>query len=603
MVPSEEKEDTPFSKEILEQELPRRFQQPQIGDYSGSTDLDDHMCRFEHMALLHQYADGVKCQIFLNTLVGPAQRWFQHLPPLSIRTFKDSKAAFLHQFVSCRKYQQTPLDLFTLKQKPKETLRAYLHRFDGTVLNMPPTPSDVLISALTQGLAEGDFFRSLVKKPPGSYQQLLDRANKYIHLEETQIARKTDGGPPPRPEKKSVSPSPRQEAPPKLLNYNNGRAVQTVDSAPLFTMEPGSTGAPPARFCTYHQTHRHGTDECRELAHEINRLVKERQRTRGAPFPAPQRSPTPNHRQRDYPSQRYPSSEATAPRRNRDRRRQPSPPRRSPRRDAPRNEENRQGRQQPQHHRERPPTPQGAPDNAAYRDNINMIFRGSTDGDSHRARRAHCRSLETYGVEVCKTGPLIHFGPQDLAGVSTPHDDALVIRATIGNYNVGRVFVDTGSSVNVLYKEAFAQMQIDRHELRPMSTALFRFSGHEVQPLGQINLPLSLGEEPLRRTRNVIFVVVDAPSSYNVILGRPALSAFQAVVSTFYQKIKFPVADQVGMVRGDQGTARGCYVDVVQAGRKRARIIRNEVQTLHETAPPKHACPREEVPIVPGKPE
>ncbi|XP_074588952.1 uncharacterized protein LOC141844874 [Curcuma longa] len=134
-----------------------------------------------------------------------------------------------------------------------------------------------------------------------------------------------------------------------------------------------------------------------------------------------------------------------------------------------------------------------------------MIFGGSTDGDSHRTRRAHCRSLETYGVEVCKTGPLIHFGPQDLAGVSTPHDDALVIRATIANYNVGRVFVDTGSSVNVLYKEAFAQMQIDRHELHPMSTALFGFSGHEVQPLGQINLPLSLGEEPLRRTRNVTF--------------------------------------------------------------------------------------------------
>ncbi|XP_074556554.1 uncharacterized protein LOC141812461 [Curcuma longa] len=155
-----------------------------------------------------------------------------------------------------------------------------------------------------------------------------------------------------------------------------------------------------------------------------------------------------------------------------------------------------------------------------------MISGGATDEDSHRARKGHSRSLEAYDIEASKNGPLIHFSPQDLSGVSTPHDDALVIRATIVNYNVSRVFVDIDSSVNVLYKDAFDKIQIDRQELHHMSTALFRFSRHEVQPLGQISLPLSLGEEPLRRTRSIIFAVVDVSSAYNVILGRPALSAF-----------------------------------------------------------------------------
>ncbi|XP_074592498.1 uncharacterized protein LOC141848373 [Curcuma longa] len=152
-----------------------------------------------------------------------------------------------------------------------------------------------------------------------------------------------------------------------------------------------------------------------------------------------------------------------------------------------------------------------------------MITGGATDGDSHRARKAHARQLEVHGVSSGRTleGPIIGFGPQDLEGVETPHDDALVIRATIANYNIVRIFVDTGSSVNIIFKAAFTQMQIDMAELQPMATSLFGFTGNEVQPLGQITLAISLGEEPQRRTRRVPFVIVDAPSAYNVILGRP----------------------------------------------------------------------------------
>lgn len=163
-----------------------------------------------------------------------------------------------------------------------------------------------------------------------------------------------------------------------------------------------------------------------------------------------------------------------------------------------------------------------------------MIAGGSTDGDSNRARKAHGRRLETCNIDTdrsSKTGPSISFGPEDLEGVVAPHDDALVIRATIANYDVARVFIDTGSSVNVLFKDAFDRMQMEDNELSPIATSLFGFSGHEVISIGQIRLPLSLGEEPLRRTRSTIFTIVDAPSAYNVILGRPALSSFGAVVS------------------------------------------------------------------------
>ncbi|KAJ4728684.1 Retrovirus-related Pol polyprotein from transposon opus [Melia azedarach] len=62
----------------------------------------------------------------------------------------------------------------------------------------------------------------------------------------------------------------------------------------------------------------------------------------------------------------------------------------------------------------------------------------------------------------------------------------------------------------------------------------------------------------------VDFVVVDHPSSYNVILGRPFLMANKGVVSTYHLKLKFPVDNQIGVVRGDQLTARKCYTSSVR---------------------------------------
>ncbi|XP_074560759.1 uncharacterized protein LOC141816934 [Curcuma longa] len=179
------------------------------------------------------------------------------------------------------------------------------------------------------------------------------------------------------------------------------------------------------------------------------------------------------------------------------------------------------------------------------RGSIHMIAGGATDGDSHRARKAHSRQLEVYGVGKSRLieGLIIGIVPQDLEGIEVAHGDALVIHATVSNYDIARVFVDTGSSVNINFKRAFDQMQIDEADLQPMATSLFRFTGYEVQPLGQITLAISLGEEPLRRTRRVPFTIVDAPFAYNVILGRPTPSAFPVMVSTYHRKMKFPIGD------------------------------------------------------------
>lgn len=63
----------PFSENILKEELRRHFRLSHILEYNGSFDLEDHLCRFENVVILHQYTEKIKCRIFLTKLVGLTQ--------------------------------------------------------------------------------------------------------------------------------------------------------------------------------------------------------------------------------------------------------------------------------------------------------------------------------------------------------------------------------------------------------------------------------------------------------------------------------------------------------------------------------------------------
>ncbi|XP_073041966.1 uncharacterized protein [Primulina eburnea] len=216
-----------------------------------------------------------------------------------------------------------------------------------------------------------------------------------------------------------------------------------------------------------------------------------------------------------------------------------------------------------------------------------MISGGSTDGDSNRARKARSRRecLEVDGRR--RDEPVISFGPEDLRGVSLPHNDALVIQARVANYDVLRVFVDNGSS------------------LEAIETALFSFAGHAVYPEGEIALPLTLGTGDLRKTVMTVFTVVDAPSSYNIILGRPVMNEMRGLTSTYHQKIKFPVRGQVGEVKGDRPSSRRCYGETVRIDKMKAIREGKEKECQEETQEREvHFVAEEEqevVEIEPGK--
>ncbi|KAL0345617.1 UNVERIFIED_CONTAM: hypothetical protein Sradi_4393000 [Sesamum radiatum] len=163
---------------------------------------------------------------------------------------------------------------------------------------------------------------------------------------------------------------------------------------------------------------------------------------------------------------------------------------------------------------------------------IRMIAGGPAGGDSQRGRKAQVR--EAYGitvkeiidVEPANDVPLIQFDWKERSGPRIPGNDALVITALLANYEIEHVFINSGSSANILLGEVYDQMQFGDVPLEVVDTLLYGFAGEVVHLRGMISLLLILGIFPLQKTCLLKFLVVDIPSAYNVILGRPTLNVF-----------------------------------------------------------------------------
>ena len=108
-------------------------------------------------------------------------------------------------------------------------------------------------------------------------------------------------------------------------------------------------------------------------------------------------------------------------------------------------------------------------------------------------------------------------------------------------------------------------MKLDQKRLRPFESPLVSFSGDRVYPKGIVTLTITVGTYQRQLTRQLDFLVVDCPPSYNVIVGRPTLNRWKVATSTYCLKVKFPTDNEVGEVKGDQVLARECYQAVLAA--------------------------------------
>jgi len=116
----------------------------------------------------------------------------------------------------------------------------------------------------------------------------------------------------------------------------------------------------------------------------------------------------------------------------------------------------------------------------------------------------------------------------------------MVTTVEIENYAVKKVLVDQGSSVDILYWATYQKLQLSDTAMVPYDEPIYGFSGEQVSTCGYIDLHTVFHEGTQTKTIPIRFFIVDAPTSYNILLGRPSLNTLGVVVSNPHLAMKFP---------------------------------------------------------------
>lgn len=78
--------------------------------------------------------------------------------------------------------------------------------------------------------------------------------------------------------------------------------------------------------------------------------------------------------------------------------------------------------------------------------------------------------------------------------------------------------------------------------------------------LGHLSIEKTFGSRDHAKSIQVRCLIVNDVSPYNIIIGSPSFNALEAVLSTIYLTLKYPLEEgRVGIVKGDQGIARKFY--------------------------------------------
>nr|GEX34770.1 reverse transcriptase domain-containing protein [Tanacetum cinerariifolium] len=122
-------EEDPFTPRIRNFESSRRTRMPNnVKTYDGTGDPDDHVKKFQATAQVERWPMPTWCHVFNSTLIGAARVSFDELPPESINSYKDLKAAFLAYFMQQKKYVKVPVEIHNIKQKDGETIEDFMER-------------------------------------------------------------------------------------------------------------------------------------------------------------------------------------------------------------------------------------------------------------------------------------------------------------------------------------------------------------------------------------------------------------------------------------------------------------------------------------------
>jgi hypothetical protein len=303
----EEMITSPFVATIAQAPKSQFFTEPVFRPFDGSSDPVSHLGHYVERMSYYEGDDSALCRSFASSLGDKGLEWYRRLPAGQISNFRELSISFVARFRDGRIGPKNLADLYALKKKKDESLRAYSNKFWDLydAVESPPQPK---IDAFKSGLlGEPQLFDSLVLDPPTTHQGLAERAERYILLEESRKRLMNNEAAVSNPQSDTINrgnqhPTGKGNALSRLGNRPDNRITQQAATAnpllgqvnvifntPLpqilkevkhksFFLPPrpmltASSNRNTKLRCEYHKDHGHRTQDCVTLRRHLVELV------------------------------------------------------------------------------------------------------------------------------------------------------------------------------------------------------------------------------------------------------------------------------------------------------------------------------------------
>jgi len=141
--------------------------------------------------------------------------------------------------------------------------------------------------------------------------------------------------------------------------------------------------------------------------------------------------------------------------------------------------------------------------------------------------------------DVCTTE--ISFNDEDLLFGSKLHNQPFFIKGYINEKMVNHILVDDGSIINILPLKTTKKLGIPMNELFLSHMVIQGFNRKGQNAIEKIRLAIHMKD----MASNALFHVIDAKTTYNLLLGRPWIHENSIVFSTLHQCFKYCQDGQV----------------------------------------------------------
>nr|GEU68219.1 hypothetical protein [Tanacetum cinerariifolium] len=464
-------EEDPFTPRISNFESSRKTRMPNnVKTYDGTGDPEDHVKIFQAAAQVERWAMPTWCHMFNSTLIGAARVWFDELPPESIDSYKDLKAAFLAYFMQQKKYGKDPVEIHDIKQKDGETIEDFMERFKVETERVKGAPECMRISGFMHGMNNPELTKRINEHVPKTMNEMMITTTTFIRGEAAAASKRMGTRPGRTPKENLAAEEGKFQQPPPMVTPLEKRSNN--------------------KFCDFYNDKGHNTDECMQLKKQIEELV---------------RAGKLSHLIKGI-----------------------------------------------KHGRDQSKT--GKKETSA-KDKPMVIY--MIQSWQRTTRQKATQSFER--IKKIRFPPLI---------ASSGTEGPLIIEEKIGGHMIHRMYVDGGSSMEILYEHCFTWIWPEiKSQMVPATTSLTGFSGETIWPLGQLRLLVIIGDTNLSIRAWMNFMIVSTvliPTKCTSVITSPTVSKEERTrPANFKVALHLDFAEQEVVIEGallDKGRTKLCSI-------------------------------------------